>query len=626
MDTRLYVCTHKEFTPPSSSLYIPLHVGRAISDELGYLGDDTGDNISGKNRSFCELTGIYWIWKNVQCDIVGICHYRRYFVESEDFLTKESIESVIRSGRADIIVPSSAWTPYKSNQTHYQKIHHIADYNILRDVISEKYPEYIPAFDFFSKTNLASSANMVITKKEIFDEYCRWLFDILFEVEKRTDISDYDSFQYRLYGYLSERMFRMWLMMHEYKVREFHVREFDASVSFQGRLVFMTGVLDTLDIFTYDLIRAFSALGYECFEFNTSNMAESLGKLSVFLQKPTKAVITFNNLGFNMELSEGENIWETLGIPCINILMNHPFHHKKALDEAPQNAVILCPDKNHMKYVQRYYPTIPVTGFLPHGGNAFTPSPLPLKERSIDLIYAGGISTPFIKKAMPDFSQFPFNAKSIGDEAFCMMQKNPSMTTESSLEKCLLAHKIVLSDAELCDFIEKMKYVDMKIVSYFREKTVRTLVEAGINVTLYGTGWDDFPWMDAPNLNFCGRARADEIVHLMGDTKIVLSTMTWFKDGTHDRVYNGMLQGALVISDTSVYMKENYPYYPKNTMEESLLAMFELDQIEALPSMVCNFLNNLDMSQIMADNGRRHALVNETWDHRAKELHQDLLK
>jgi hypothetical protein len=78
MDQRIYICTHKPFTPPSDSLYIPLQVGKAISDDYGYIGDDTGDNISELNRNWCELTGYYWLWKNISCDI---CQERfEYFV------------------------------------------------------------------------------------------------------------------------------------------------------------------------------------------------------------------------------------------------------------------------------------------------------------------------------------------------------------------------------------------------------------------------------------------------------------------------------------------------------------------------------------------------------------------
>lgn len=225
MDTRIYVMTHKEYTKPDYDIYRTLHVGKALGNDFGYEGDDTGDNISAKNKNYCELTGIYWIWKNVQCDAVGICHYRRYFVRDEDFLKKDYIESVLKD--YDIIVPNSSFTKYSSVGEHYEKEHHWKDMLICRDVIGEQCPDYLDAFDLCMNCNLFSVGNMVITKKDIFDSYCQWLFGILFEVEKRVDISDYDAFQARIMGYLSERLFRVWLLNQEYSVREEEVRMID---------------------------------------------------------------------------------------------------------------------------------------------------------------------------------------------------------------------------------------------------------------------------------------------------------------------------------------------------------------------------------------------------------------
>ena len=134
------------------------------------------------------------------------------------------------------------------------------------------------------------------------------------------------------------------------------------------RLIFFVGVYDTLDLFTYELKREFDALGYESMIFDVRDMAQGLKALSEFASKPVKTVITFNNLGFNMELHAGRNLWEELNIPCINILMDHPFCYRNALDNAPANSVVLCTDRNHMRYLQRFYPRIPIIGYLPHAG------------------------------------------------------------------------------------------------------------------------------------------------------------------------------------------------------------------------------------------------------------------
>lgn len=228
MDIRMYIMAHKEFDVPQVDGYIPLHVGKVGKQELGYIGDDTAENISDKNASFCELTGLYWMWKNVSCDVVGLCHYRRYFVQQEmeaadapleqKLLRQEQIEKYLQE--YDAIVPNSVSVPEGSVWNHYMEHHNIADWLECAKVILEKCPQYYTAFVWHQNSNLITLGNMVIARKELLDEYCKWLFDILFEVERRIDISSYDAYQKRVFGFLSERLFRVWLMNQPFRVKE----------------------------------------------------------------------------------------------------------------------------------------------------------------------------------------------------------------------------------------------------------------------------------------------------------------------------------------------------------------------------------------------------------------------
>lgn len=623
--TNVYVCTHKSFDAPQDELYIPLHVGRALSEALGYQGDDTGDSISEKNKSFCELTGVYWVWKNVDCDIVGICHYRRYFSYDGELLTGEYIEKLLKQDGYDIILPASGRSDYGNNLRHYNKVHFPRDFAVLKEVLLEKHPEYERAWELFCGTNLASLANMIITKKEIYDEYCGWLFDILFEVERRVDISEYNTFQYRLFGYMSERLLRMWIFMHGYRVREEQVILKEDTMQ-KGRLVLFYGVHDTIDLFTRELYYAFLGMGYECLFFDTRTIPAGLSTLSDFLSRPVTAAIAFNNLAFNMEIIEGQNIWDTLSIPFINILVDHPYCFPEALLDAPDTAIVLTIDKNHMDYVSRFYPRVPMSGFLPHGGRTITTDAKDIRERGIDVLYLGGISKIFIDRITPDFEEYDFDAKTIGREAYELMLVDSAMTVEKAIEDRLKFHGIDLSDEELRDFMPKMRYIDMMIVSHYRENVLRVLAEAGISLTIYGVGWEACEWTKLKNVYFHERIPVAETYGLMNDAKIVLSTMTWFKDGTHERIFNGMLAGAVVVSDTSVYMKESFKYYPKDPADRSELVMFELGETDKLPEMIKCLLADEALMQTIADNGRRRAMITETWKARAEELDRDLLR
>ena len=398
------------------------------------------------------------------------------------------------------------------------------------------------------------------------------------------------------------------------------------------RLVFLTGNYDVLDIFTLRLEKAFEEMGYEVFDFDCSDLKKSMPKFGTFLKEgPANATFTFNFYSTFMELADKKVVWEQYSIPTITYLMDHPFCFDENLQKLKENSIVLCPDKNHMNYVTRFYPNVPVCGFLGHGGIEKHLNKKSMKDRKIEVLYAGGISAPNVEKIRPDYSKYDFDARLIGDETFAYLCEHPNETTEDILEEMLKVHGISMSDEELRTFIFDMHYVDLQIVSYFREKTVRSLAEAGVPVTLYGFGWENFDWIQTLNVDYRGRVSAFEIIDLMADAKIVLSTMTWFKDGTHDRVFNGQLQGAFAITDTSKYMKEEFTgLYPDevNISEKEDAAevgFFELEEIHKLPQMIKALLIDDERLEALAHRGYEKAVAAHSWEERAKELDRDLL-
>ncbi|MCM8711375.1 DUF4422 domain-containing protein [Clostridium sp. SYSU_GA19001] len=222
MDIKILVATHKKYAMPQEKIYIPLHVGKESKEKLDYQGDNTGDNISIKNANYCELTGLYWAWKNLKCDYIGLCHYRRYFTNKNLFirvlkknskfdliLKKIEIENLFK--KYDIILPRKRNYYIETIKSHYEHAHNIRDLEETRKIIEQKYPEYLKSFDAVMKRRTLYLFNMFIMKKEQFDNYCKWVFDILFELEKRIDISHYNNYQKRVFGFLSERLFNVWL-------------------------------------------------------------------------------------------------------------------------------------------------------------------------------------------------------------------------------------------------------------------------------------------------------------------------------------------------------------------------------------------------------------------------------
>lgn len=392
-------------------------------------------------------------------------------------------------------------------------------------------------------------------------------------------------------------------------------------------IIYFKGVYDTLDLFTDNLIEAFGAMGYGSFVYNATRQEESKAELITLLENESPAcqfaVVTFNNLGYNLDLNLGGNsaldenyvnLWEHYHVPYINILMDHPFHYEKPLRRAPETAIVLCTDRNHVKYIRRFYRNIRQVDFLPHAGVELGTKHKPLTERGIDVLYAGALPIYTVSNMIPDLSSIrELDAQKMAGEVLQELASHPEKTTEQAIEEYVQANSISLSDDALQSLVVKMRFLDSYAVSFFREQAVRILVESGIRVTAYGTGWNQCDWSDNPHLTFGGKVLAPQILPLMNDSKIVLNTMTWFKAGSHDRVFNGMLAGAAVVTDDSTYMRREFT-------DGKELVMFSLRDLQTLPERVFDLFGHMDKMQEMADCGYKVAKESHTWKSRAEYI------
>lgn len=209
-ELKLFTVTHKEVTGiPDDRIMIGVG-NRKISNVVFY--DNVGDNISEKNANYCELTALYWIWKNVTAEYIGLEHYRRFFYSKNCFKAKPMSERQLlkKMGKYEVVLPVKE--NFKcSVYEHFKKLHYINDLEICRQLIALKYPEYLKDFDFIMSERHISVCNMFVMPKPLMDEYCEWLFGILFEAEKKIDLSGRDAYQSRVFGFLSERLFNVWL-------------------------------------------------------------------------------------------------------------------------------------------------------------------------------------------------------------------------------------------------------------------------------------------------------------------------------------------------------------------------------------------------------------------------------
>ena len=237
----IYIATHKKFNVPNLNGYCALQVGAEGKEKYGYLRDNIGNHISGKNANYCELTGLYWIWKNTDDSYKGLVHYRRYFGRNNlsnkisDICSYEYLLNCLKS--VDIVLPYVEY--FKQNAKEEILLHCCTEeiFDKLRQIIETKYPDYIETYDRYFNENKASLFNMLFCKREIFDAYCEWLFSILFVLEKQVDLAKLNTYQQRLYGFLSERLLNVWVIKNKLVVKHLPVIHMELPVFDRIRLV-----------------------------------------------------------------------------------------------------------------------------------------------------------------------------------------------------------------------------------------------------------------------------------------------------------------------------------------------------------------------------------------------------
>ena len=211
---RILVACHRPYPIPKDSCYLPLEVGAALHMEAipGFTADDTGDNISAKNKNYCELTALYWAWKNLEAEAIGLVHYRRYFAKrgipkqiAEEIDFREALQ------KTPVILPVKRHYWIETNYSQYIHAHHEQDLTVTRDVLAEGCPEYLNAYDREMAKRSGHRFNMFVMRQDLFRSYCEWLFCVLFEIESRLDISTYDNYNSRVFGFIAERLLDVWI-------------------------------------------------------------------------------------------------------------------------------------------------------------------------------------------------------------------------------------------------------------------------------------------------------------------------------------------------------------------------------------------------------------------------------
>jgi hypothetical protein len=222
----------------NNEVYMPLFCGAENNinnnERKNIQQDNEGENISSKNKNYSELTGLYWAWKNLRnIDYTGLVHYRRYFDFSKKTPFKRSITAITADvfkkmpismpdtykifKKYDIVLAAKHIIKKSVKENFSNNWVSVVDFEILENVIKKYSPEYMPAYKNYINSNEDSCYNMFLAKREFLDGYCKWLFDILFEVEKIINIQHYSPYYARVFGFMGEFLLPVYVLHNKMK-------------------------------------------------------------------------------------------------------------------------------------------------------------------------------------------------------------------------------------------------------------------------------------------------------------------------------------------------------------------------------------------------------------------------
>ncbi|MBQ9438571.1 MAG: glycosyltransferase family 1 protein [Lachnospiraceae bacterium] len=383
------------------------------------------------------------------------------------------------------------------------------------------------------------------------------------------------------------------------------------------KIVIFTGGIETQGFFSLELAKELKALGHPVYNFNLEYEEKSLAGLLRFVEKGNTVMLTFNFHGISGEdifvKDDGTLFWDEFHIPCVNIVVDHPLYYHHFLEKTPERYTHVNIDRFHRAYMRECFPEIEASVFLPLAGTALAERP----EREFEIVFTGNYTPPsrfeqYITRLDDDYTAFYYGM--IDD-----LLAHPSETLESVAKRHILQEIPEATEEEVRSVFPNLTFIDLYIRFYERGKAVRTLVDAGLKVHVWGEGWDMLECEHPENILRHGPADSLQCLQAIAKAKISLNVMPWFKDGAHDRVFNSCGNGALCLSDKSLYLEEVL----KDGEE---VVYYDLNDMEALPQIAADLLSSNSRREEIAERGREKTLRAHLWKHRADVLHEIIEK
>lgn len=378
------------------------------------------------------------------------------------------------------------------------------------------------------------------------------------------------------------------------------------------RFLFVIGQsqYDSTAVFMEEMAKRVSELGHKTFVLDGRKQSEYQSRRIQAVKESFDVIFTINGMLLEEASELGRELLEDQHVIYCTYLMDHPFVHQIRLRSKYPKIFVLSPDRNHVRYIDQYLENIWGTAFLPHAGCTGTVL-RPYMEREIDISFMGSYTPPELVRR--GFDKYPAQMRQMMVSTVDLLIQNSELNLEEAILFTFENQGKSLSERELAEILPEFRTVDRYIRCYYRDRVIRALLDAGICVDVYGDGWEQFHGQNENCLIVHEALSYLESLDVIGNSKISLNIMPWFKDGAHDRVFTAMLCGAVCLTDGSLWLEEQL-------QETENVYFYSLKGLKYLPAKVHRILSDPKKAAQIAEKGKNLAEERHTWANRAEEL------
>lgn len=380
-------------------------------------------------------------------------------------------------------------------------------------------------------------------------------------------------------------------------------------------ILFYSGI-ESFNHFTDQIDKELKQMGHETFILDLRDakgaVNHSLTGLTEFMHCHVDAAIGYEQMPVTGHAFV--ELWDEADIPVISIFMDPPFRFGNYNRDLPKNYLRFCCDSEHISFCRRFYSSsIPNVHFLPHAATVPTDAVPSFNEKKYDLLFSGTYYSPdgYLSTIKEKYSD---NLRNLLYEAIDFMKSYPEHSFPTAVDRILSLGGYNADEKTRLLVMESGEEADWYIRMYYREKVVDSILDSGRDLWLLGRGWENHKKAGFKNMHILSdRVSFRESLRFMADSRINLNVMPWFKDGTHDRIFNTLLRDSLPLTDSSLYLKDHFT-------DHSSIEFYDLYHIDKLPSIIEALLKHPDNTQRIIKAGKQIVIEKFTWKNIVYEL------